>query len=194
MDHHTHGCADRKAAGIGYRVIDPYEFDREAPELNCIPRLYTAEVRIPRQAEFLQLVFDYLQRQLSPVYRDIEGFQKVRNRAYVVLVSVSEDDAAQLLAVCLKIFRVGDNKVYPEHILIRKPQSAVDKDHIVPVFEHREVFSDLSDAPEGYHAELLSASFVRGSFDLFLRFLFFFSDYLLGDAVKLDLPPCLTPL
>ena len=61
----------------------------------------------------------------------------------MILVSVSKKHPAYLLAVCLKIRHIGDNKVNARHFVVGKSETAIHDYHIVFILKHGYIFAHL---------------------------------------------------
>ena len=64
----------------------------------------------------------------------------------MVLVPVSQKNGPQLLLVLTQVGKVGDDQVYPQHLLLREHQTHIDNDYVVSVFDEHHVAADLSQA------------------------------------------------
>ena len=77
-------------------------------------------------------------------------------RADVVFVAVSEDDALHPLAIFGQVGDIRDNNIDAQQFGFRKHQAAVDDDDIVtPAYGHA-VHSELAQAAEGYDVQFSS--------------------------------------
>ena len=61
----------------------------------------------------------------------------------MILMAVCYDDTFYTVDIPLYISKVRDYKVNAQHVLIRECQSAVHKEHILPIFKEGHVLSDL---------------------------------------------------
>ena len=66
----------------------------------------------------------------------------------MILVTVGDDHAADLVAVLLDIGVVGDDHIHAEHIAVGERHTAVEDDHIALALEHRHVLADLVQTAE----------------------------------------------
>ena len=98
---------------------------------------------------FLQLALDQTQGHACAVDRHVDLFQKVCQTADVVLVSVGDNDATNLILVALHIGEVRDDNVYTRHIHIRECQTAVQDKHIVAALEYGHILTDLVETAQG---------------------------------------------
>ena len=58
-------------------------------------------------------------------------------------MSVGNEHAPQLLGVLHQVGKVGDHQVHAVHILVGEAHAAVDDDHILAVFQHGDILTDL---------------------------------------------------
>ena len=61
----------------------------------------------------------------------------------MILVPVRDENALHLVLVLQKIGNVGDHKINPQHIILRKGETAVNDDDRVLVLKSRDVHSNL---------------------------------------------------
>ena len=78
-----------------------------------------------------------------------ERLQQVRQRARVVLVAVSDDDAAQLVLPLHDVAEVGEDQVDPGMVVVGEHDAGVDDHHVVAVLEHSHVLADAVKPTEG---------------------------------------------
>ena len=69
--------------------------------------------------------------------------KNIGNGAYVILVSVGNDEALELVIILLDIRYIGNYEVNSQHVILRKCESAIHDDNTVFVFEGSDVHSDL---------------------------------------------------
>ena len=158
VDEHAERCADGQTAGVGNRVVDTDELNAEAAEAHGIVGLHAMEIGVPGQAMLLELVLNDLESQPSAVNGRIYGAQNVRNGADVVLVTVGQHHTADLVPVLFEISDIGNDEIDTEHILVGESDAAVDDNNIVTVLNGGNILSDLTDAAEGYDAQLCAAA------------------------------------
>ena len=58
-------------------------------------------------------------------------------------MSVGHKQAPELLRVLSQIGKIGDHQIHAVHLFIGKSHTAVDDDHILAVFQHRDILADL---------------------------------------------------
>ena len=89
--------------------------------------------------------------------------QKIRHRAYMVLVPVSKKHGFDLLSVFFEIGYIGNHRVYARHFVGGKRQSRVDNDDFVGVFKSRQI---LPISPTPPRKIIFTFSFLSGFFCL----------------------------
>ena len=70
----------------------------------------------------------------------------------MILMSVGDDHAADLVAVLLKIGVIGNDQIDAEHIAVGERHTGVDDDDIVLTFKYSQVLADLIQTAEERHA------------------------------------------
>ena len=65
----------------------------------------------------------------------------------MVLVAMGDDEPLYLLNVLLQISHIGDTKIYAQHIIAGKRQTAVYDDNAVLILNSRDIQSDLLKSP-----------------------------------------------
>ena len=63
----------------------------------------------------------------------------------MILMSVSDNYASDLLGICLEVGNVGDDDVDAVHILVREAEAAVYNDYICAEFDGSHVLADLTE-------------------------------------------------
>lgn len=75
----------------------------------------------------------------------------------MVLMSVGDHIAAQLVQVALEVRCIRNDQVNAQHVVIRKGNAAVDNYDVIAVLDHRHVLTDLVQTPSGM---IFSFSFI----------------------------------
>ena len=100
----------------------------------------------------LQLQLDEPGGEAGAVDGGVDLLEDVGNGADVVLVTVGQHNAPDLVLIGFQIRDIGNYQVDAQHILIGKAESAVDDDDIVGIFHDGQVFTDLVQSAEGNDA------------------------------------------
>ncbi len=66
----------------------------------------------------------------------------------MVFVPVGNDNSADTVFILFQIGDIRDNDIYAVKLLVRKTQTAVDNNYVLPVLVNREIFSDLTHTAE----------------------------------------------
>ena len=90
-----------------------------------------------------QLVLNQCNGQSGSVYRDIYLLQNVRKCADVILMSMRDDKALDLVDVVLQIRDIRYHAVNTEHIVLRECQSAVNDYDRVLILYRSDIHSNL---------------------------------------------------
>ena len=152
VEYRSDGRRYRKSAASRNGVRHVYELHLKTAELHRASGLYDV------QPDVFHLLFaQFRVHEGESYFRAVNGhvkvFKNVRESAYMVLVPVSEHDAAHTILVRKKISRIGNNEVYSRHIDIGKTRSAVDNYDISSEFKRGHILADLSDAAQKNHLE-----------------------------------------
>ena len=101
-------------------------------------------------AELGELALDKTERQLAREdgHLVVEVLQQVRKRTGVVLVTVGDDDAAELLLVLQDIGLVGKHQVDTGLGIVGEHEAGVDEHHVVAALEDRHILADAVKAAE----------------------------------------------
>src|SRR5579875_1812287 len=78
--------------------------------------------------------------------RETDHGQNIRQAADVVLVTMSDENAAYVLLFITEITRIGNNKIDAKHLLIWKHHSGIDNDDVVTILYDHHILSDFSQA------------------------------------------------
>ena len=81
---------------------------------------------------------------------------KEPKRANVVLMAVGDEKATHFVGVFDQISHIGNDQVHAVHFIFREAQTAVDYDHILPVFQDGHILTDLIEAPQGDNFQFFS--------------------------------------
>ena len=82
---------------------------------------------------------------------NVEGFEEIRQSAYMVLMSVSDYNTLYFIRILLHIRKIGNYKVNSEHILVGEGQTAVNDNHGIVILIKGHILSDfVKSAEESY--------------------------------------------
>ena len=101
-------------------------------------------------AELGELALDKAERQLARKdgHLVVEVLQQVRKRTGVVLVAVSDDDAAELFLVLQNVGVIRKHQVDTGLRVVGEHEAGVDEHHVVAALEDRHVLADAVKASE----------------------------------------------
>ena len=148
VDNNACRSVDGKSDRIGDRVVNADKFDRHAAHFYRLTWLYNVELRTFEKTVFFELALDKSDSKPCSVNGNVHLFEKISERADVVFVSVSDDNAPYLVGVLLDICEIGDNKVNAGHIAVGKCHSAVNDESIVCTLKNSYILADLVDSAE----------------------------------------------
>ena len=104
----------------------------------------------------LKLSLDKSEGEPCTVNRHVELFQEIRQTAYMVLVTVGEHNAAELIYVFLNIAVIGKDDIHAQKLAIGESHTTVYDQHIVCTFDSCTVLS--------YLVESAKRDYLHGSF------------------------------
>ena len=148
VDDHAHGRAYGERHGVGYRVVHVYELYLEAAEAELVSRALGEYLRVVQQVVLLKLQLDYACRERRGVDRHVQLAHHIRQRADVILVSVSDYYASDAVFILLQVRNIGYNDINAVELLVRKSEAAVHDDNVLPVLVHGEILSYLTKTAE----------------------------------------------
>ncbi len=138
---------------IDQAVRDVDGMDGEDSSLEALVGAHFAEVGVVEQAVLVEFVFDVGEREFGAPDRDLKFGKHPGKGADVVFVAVSENDAADALAVFSEIGNVGDYDVDAEKFGFGEHESGVDDDDVVAPADGHAVHTELAQAPEGNYLQ-----------------------------------------
>ena len=125
------------------------EVERDAAEVDMAAALDLAELG-RADAELGKLALDKTERQLAREdgHLIVEVLQQIRKRTGVVLVAVSDDDAAELFLVLQNVSVIREHQVNTGLRVVGEHEASVDEHHVVAALEDRHVLADAIKAAE----------------------------------------------
>ena len=135
--------ADEHAQSAGDGVRHREEVERDATEIDVAAALDLTELGCTN-AELGELALDKAERQLAREdgHLVVEILQQVRKRTGVVLVAVSDDDAAELFLVLQNVGVIRKHQVDTGLRVVGEHEASVDEHHVVAALEDRHVLAD----------------------------------------------------
>src|SRR5215212_1367920 len=135
--------------GVGDRVVDVDKLEAIATQVLPVASLYLAQVAL-LDPELLQLAAYEPERELGCVDRNIELAQQIRQRPHMVLMTVRENYALQLVRVLPQVCEVRKNKIDARHLLVRERHTGVHQYYSARLAHGRHVLADLTQPSEGH--------------------------------------------
>ena len=172
VDDVAHRRADEHADRVGDGVVHGEEVEAEGAERDVAAVLDLAQLGL---LELVLSSLPWMRPSVSWVPSTGTGAQRleqVRQSAGVVLVTVGDDDGAQLVLALHDVGEVGKDEVDPGMVVVGEHDSGVDDDHVVAVLDDGHVLADLVKPAERDDAEailLLRHAVRRVSFRPLLR-------------------------
>ena len=105
--------------------------------------------RLFLQVVFLQPALHQRQGESGAVDRDVDLGEEIGHRADVVLVTVGQDQGADVVLVLLEEGEVGHHQVDAQQFGIREHHAGVDHDDVVAVADGGHVHAELAQSAQG---------------------------------------------
>ena len=142
--------AERRVNGerdtIDQAVRDLDRMDGEGSGLEALVSAHLAQVGIVEQSVLVELVLDIGEREFGAPDGHLQFGEKPRKSANVVLMAVSEDDAAHALAIFDKIRNVGDDDIDAEEFGFGEHEAGVDDNDVISPADGHAVHAELAEA------------------------------------------------
>ena len=155
MQDHACRAVDRQGGCVLDGVVCLNEFHLEVSGVDHVAVGDHVELCALQKACFPELVLDQGGSEPGGIYREVQLPQDIGKGSDVVLMTVGDIKALQLLHVLLQIGHIRYDQVDAQHLLIRERHSAVHHDDAVLILEGRDVHSDLFQASQGDDADVL---------------------------------------
>ena len=153
----TQGCAYCNAHGVRDAMADTEPSGGEM--LTKLVRQAGIDGRrgeFPRGTAFLELSGNETVGQSGGEYIRRDLRKDERQRPYVVLVSVGDQNTPYSVGAFHEVGNVGDDQVHAQHPLFGELHSTVDDYDVVGVFEGQHIFANFPQPSEGYDTKFLS--------------------------------------
>ena len=137
-------------------MVDGKEVEPERADGDVAAVLDLAELGL-LELVLVELALDEPERQpcAEHRHRPVERLEKVRQSARVVLVTVSDDDGAELVLALHDVGEVGQDQIDPGVIVVGEHDAGIDDDHVVTELDDGHVLADLVEPAERDDAEAL---------------------------------------
>jgi len=127
-------------------VVYAEEFHLEGAYANRVAGLKCAQLSSAQQTVLLQPAADQPTGEGCSVDGRLKLLQQVGQRASVVHVSVSEDDAANHVKLVAQVVEIGEDQINAQHVILGEHDSHVDDQYVAAIFQHHHVLSYLPQA------------------------------------------------
>ena len=135
--------ADEHAQSARDGVRHREEVERDAAQIDVAATLDLTELG-RTNAELGELALDKPKRQLAREdgHLVVEVLQQIRKRTGVVLVAVSDDDAAELFLVLQNVGVIREHQIDTGLRVVGEHEASVDEHHVVAALKDRHVLAD----------------------------------------------------
>ena len=149
MDHDANGGFYGEGDAVDQGVSDADGLDRKCAECKFAPRGDFDELGVVEQGVLVELAFNIGECELGAVDGDVELGEDPGKAADVILVTVGEDDGADVLLVFDEVGDVGDDYVDAEKLGLGKHESGIDDDDVVFIAKGEAVHAELAESAQG---------------------------------------------
>ena len=150
-ENNSEGRGDGERAGSRHGVRHFDKLHLETPQAYTIALFYLDEFGF--ESSVAQLAFQHAESESRTVNGNAQFVRIIRNGSYMVLVTVRQHDAANLVDIFFDIRDVGENCVDAGTVLARKFHAAIHDDNVVAEFEGCHVFSYFAHAAQKNHSD-----------------------------------------
>jgi hypothetical protein len=148
VDDDADGGVDGEGDAVDEGVRDADGEDREDAEVEAAAGEDLDELGVVEEAMLFELAFDVGEGELRAVDGYVEVGEDPGEAADVVLVTVREDDAADLGAVLDEVGDIRDDDVDAEEFFFGEHEAGVNHDDVVAVVEREAVHAELAKSAE----------------------------------------------
>jgi len=146
---------NRQRHAVDQRVRHADRHHRKRPQRKPPAGNHFNQVRIVEQVVLFKLALDQGQRELSPVHRNIQFGKNPRQTADVVLVPMSQQNRANLLAVFRQIADIGNDNVDAQQLFFGKHQSGIDDENVILPADGHAVHTELAEATQRNYLQFI---------------------------------------
>src|SRR2546425_8657315 len=165
VNDHAERRMDRQRNAIHQAVRHLNGMNSKRSCLEALAWTNLAQVRAVEEAMFIQLVFDIGERELRSPHRDVQFGENPWQGANMILVAVSQNNPADMLAIFGEIRDFGDNDVHAQKFSLGEHKARIDDDNVVTPAHGHAVHAELAQPTErhdvefsGWHWKLSDAS------------------------------------
>ena len=119
------------------------KFNGEAARLDHIAGFVGNQLDFVSQSMLFQFQLNQTDGHSGSVNGTIDLPHHIGNGADVILVAVGNKQSPQFFLVGHQVGKIGDHQIHAVHILLGETNAAVYHNHVFPVFQDGDVFSDL---------------------------------------------------
>jgi hypothetical protein len=148
VDDDTERSANSESYAVDGAVSDGDEFDFERANLDQAAGKNFAKGGGFEEAGLFEALLHQSQRKACAIDWNVQVTKDVRKSADVILVAVSEDDGANVLAILLEVGDVGNDEVNAEKLRFWEHHAGVDDDDVVPEAQGHHVHAKFAETAE----------------------------------------------
>ena len=130
-------------------MVDVDKLHLKTAGFDDLARLVGEELDLALQMMLLKLELDKPGSEPRAVDGAVELLHGIGNATDVVLMTVGQEHAADLVFVFDQVRHVGNDQVDAVHFLIWEAKTAVDDDDILAVFKYGHILADLVETAKG---------------------------------------------
>jgi hypothetical protein len=152
MDNLTNGRVHDEGSTVRNAVVYPNRFNSERTDLDRIVKQHLAQVNVSRTIVPIAVcksLSNKGQGKRRTVDGNIDVTEQIWKGAYMVIVSVCEDNPLQPISVIQNISKIGQNKINTRVVSLGNFETGIHNDHVVTMLEHRTIHPEGTDTAEG---------------------------------------------
>ena len=130
-------------------MADVEEVHFKGANLHAFTRVDSDQARFFVEAAPIQLGLDEAEGERGGIDRRVHGFEQVANGAGMVFVAMGDNNPHHLVGALLDVFKIGDDVVNPDHIVIGEHHTGVHDEDFVIVFVDGHVLADFTQPSQG---------------------------------------------
>src|SRR5579862_5355792 len=156
--------ANRERDAIHRTVGDRDKFDFVGANFHATPGNHLAQRGGLEQAGFRQALFDQGECEAGSVNGYLQVAKDIGKRSDVILVTVGEDDGANVLTVLFQIGDIGDDQVDAEQLRLWEHHAGINHDDVVAIAQRHHIHAKFAETTERNYEKRLQRLAQRDGF------------------------------
>ena len=153
VDHHTQRCLDCQRNRICNGMVGVDQLNVKAAQPDMVTGTDALDLDLLGHAVLLKFGIENTGSQSGTINRDIQFLEHIRQRADMVLMSMGNHNAANLVSMTAQVGDIRDNQVNTQEFIVRECQAAVNHKDILSILNYRHIFADLIESAQRYNLQ-----------------------------------------